>query len=313
MLSARVAQRETLTKSLDDLAEDDPSREAIQTELKELEIVLRNIKDEQRATRKGEKEGHSSRQERDKSDMGGRLAYITLKEEMAATPLSRHARNTLLQEDPYAEPPEVRARTRDLPPSEKRVTEAKKKKKHRKERKREQRKKAEKVGRARGRTGHLTVFGGSPSAPKVQDGWTRVDFVVDSGASATTLPRKVVGESTKLERPVGYSSFRLADGNVVENEGTLRAKAWLMGDETLEIRASVAAIAQPLLSVGQVTSRGNRVILGPKVSYLETNTGKKHRIFLKNGVYVLPVWMDTANNLFELSSHPFAGRGDARL
>ena len=86
-----------------------------------------------------------------------------------------------------------------------------------------------------------------------------------------------------------------------------------MGDETLEIRASVAAIAQPLLSVGQVTSRGNRVILGPKVSYLETNTGKKHRIFLKNGVYVLPVWMDTANNLFELSSHPFAGRGDARL
>ena len=76
MLSARVARRETLTKSLDDLAEDDPSREAIQTELKELEIVLRNIKDEQRATRKGEKEGHSSRQERDKSDMGGRLAYI---------------------------------------------------------------------------------------------------------------------------------------------------------------------------------------------------------------------------------------------
>ena len=53
------------------------------------------------------------------------------------------------------------------------------------------------------------------------------------------------------------------------------------------------------------------MLLGPKGSYLETITGKKHRIFLKNGVYVLPVWMDTANNLFELSTHPFAGRGDA--
>ena len=253
------------------------------------------------------------------------LAEGALKDEVAAAPLSRHARNALLQEDPHAELPEVRARTRTLPPTEKRVTEAKKKKKHRKERKREQRRKAEKAERVKGRVGHLAALSGG-SAPSATPGWTRVDFVVDSGASATTLPRKLLGDRTKLKKPVGYRSFRLADGNVVENrsfrladgnvvenEGTLETKAWLMGDETLEIRASVAAISQPLLSVGQVTSRGNRVLLGVKVSYLETTTGKKHRIFLKNGVYVLPVWMDTANSLFELSPHPFVGRGDARL
>ena len=64
-------------------------------------------------------------------------------------------------------------------------------------------------------------------------GWTRVDFVVDSGASATTLPRKLLGESSKLKEPVGYRSFRLADGSVVANEGTLEAKAWLLGVEGL--------------------------------------------------------------------------------
>ena len=82
--------------------------------------------------------------------------------------------------------------------------------------------------------------------------------MVDSGASATTLPRSLLGERASLKAPVGYHSFRLADGSMVENEGTLEAKAWLMDDEVLELKASVAAISQALLSVGQVTSRGNR-------------------------------------------------------
>ena len=55
------------------------------------------------------------------------------------------------------------------------------------------------------------------------------------------------------------------------------------------------------------------MILGPKVCYLETTAGKKRRIFFKNGVYILPVWMDTSNRLFELAPHPFEGQGDARL
>ena len=163
--------------------------------------------------------------------------------------------------------------------------------------------------------GHLAALGGSTKDQAELGeaaGWTRIDFVVDSGASATTLPRSLLGERTSLKAPVGYHSFRLADGSVVENEGTLEAKAWLMGDEVLELKGLVAAILQALLSVGQVTSRGNRVILGPKVSYLETTTGKKHRIFLKNGVYILPVWMDTSSKLFELRA-PFQGAGRARL
>ena len=78
--------------------------------------------------------------------------------------------------------------------------------------------------------GSLSAFGGntetrSKGATDKYPGWTRVDFVVDSGASATTLPRKLLGETSKLKEPVGYRSFRLADGSVVANEGTLEAKA----------------------------------------------------------------------------------------
>ena len=74
MLSARVARKEDLVKALDDLPEGDPAREATATELQELEVVIKSIKEEQSSTRRGEKAGHSSRQERDKETMGCRRA-----------------------------------------------------------------------------------------------------------------------------------------------------------------------------------------------------------------------------------------------
>ena len=82
------------------------------------------------------------------------MAEKELKDEKAAAPLSRHARSALLEEDPQEELPEPKARTRELPPSEAKVTAAKKAKKHRKERKREKRRKAEKAEKAKGRPQH---------------------------------------------------------------------------------------------------------------------------------------------------------------
>ena len=55
---------------------DDPARENTEAELQELGAVIKSLKEEQTATRRGTKVGHSSRQERDKPEMGGRLAYI---------------------------------------------------------------------------------------------------------------------------------------------------------------------------------------------------------------------------------------------
>ena len=110
-----------------------------------------------------------------------------------------------------------------------------------------------------------------------------------------------------LEEPVGYHGFKLADGSMVPNEGTLSSKAWLLGDEMVQMTMSVANIAQPLLSVGQLVSKGNKVVLSPKVSYVETKTGRTHRIFLRNGVYVLPLWMESSKTAG--GSYPFEGQG----
>ena len=233
-----------------------------------------------------------------------------LKSEMEAAPMSRKARMVLREEEEadFLELPPVTKRTKRLPPSAHKQTPQKKKGKHRRERRREQRRKEEKgkKGGSKG-TGHLGSFSGQVCSTSGQyPGWTRVDFVIDSGASATTIPKKLVG-SAKLGEPIGYRSFKLADGNVVPNEGTLTSKAWMMGQEFVEVRMSVADISQPLLSVGQMVDKGNKVILAPKVSYLQTKSGGIHRIFLRNGVYVLPLWLESSK--MASGPSPFEGQG----
>ena len=76
MLQSRVSRREDLQKALDNMTADNPARENTEAELQELGAVIKNLKEKQTATRRGTKAGHSSRQERDKPEMGGRLAYI---------------------------------------------------------------------------------------------------------------------------------------------------------------------------------------------------------------------------------------------
>ena len=112
---------------------------------------------------------------------------------------------------------------------------------------------------------HVGGFHAVPGCCRGLQGWTRVDFVVDSGASATTLPRKLLGESSKLST----AASDLPTAAWLPTRARLKPKlgCW-------ELRASVAAISQPLLSVGQVTSRGNKVILGPKVCYWRQLRGR---------------------------------------
>jgi hypothetical protein len=79
-----------------------------------------------------------------------------------------------------------------------------------------------------------------------------------------------------------------------------------MGNEVMVVRMSVGGISQPLLSVGQMVNQ----VLPPKVSYLETKGGGIHRIFQRNGVYVLPLWLDSAKMA---PTDPFVGQGHGSL
>ena len=73
MLQSRVSRREDLQKALDNMTADDPVRENTEAELQERGAVIKNLKEEQTATQRGTKAGHSSRQERDKPEMAREL------------------------------------------------------------------------------------------------------------------------------------------------------------------------------------------------------------------------------------------------
>ena len=362
LLSKRIVELEEKRLALDDPSGD---RATLMNEITALELEIQGLKEEQKNLRVKFRQGYSARQEVDKKDMGGRLAYLkegsrkraakkrlqgqserteekianenewrkrfdregsgqkrrvfplaqgVLANELEARPLSKKAKAALLEEEEkdFLELKPVK-RTRTLPLSARAKTPQKQKAKHKRERRREQRRKEEKEQKGKGQgpgkgTGNLASFSGQActSTGGTYPGWTRVDFVIDSGASATTIPKGLVGK-VKLEEPVGYHSFKLADGSMVPNEGTLSSKAWLLGDEMVQMTMSVANIAQPLLSVGQLVSKGNKVVLSPKVSYVETKTGRTHRIFLRNGVYVLPLWMESSKTAG--GSYPFEGQG----
>ncbi|CAJ1336689.1 unnamed protein product, partial [Effrenium voratum] len=253
-------------------------------ELEKLRLELDKAEDEEAGQKGSGKDKHSSRQEADKKALGGRVAYL---KEKLARHLEWHQRfdkpgaGKKLRVFPLAEGELRDEADRAPPPSERKVTMQKKKAKRLRE------------------SAPGTVVGKDSK-------WTRVDFVIDSGASATTIPKGLVGDA-KLGDPVGYHKFKLANGSTVPNEGTLRCKAWLMGDEVVEVRMSVARISQPLLSVGQVVAQGNKVVLAPKISYLETAGGKVHSIFKKNGIYVLPLWLSTEK--VSVAACPFEGQG----
>eukprot|EP00435_Cladocopium_sp_Y103_P011381 s4126_g3.t1 len=224
---------------------------------------------------------------------GGELA-----KDEGCRPLT-HKERRALREEENEELPEVRQRIRSLPPSETKPRSAQQKaSKRRRERRREARKKEAKkdkqqepYGDGEG-TGSLMSL--AAQGPPKKDGypWTRVNFVVDSGASATTIPLSLVGDHRRLDPAVGFEKFRLADGNTVQNKGCLKARAWLQGGETLLATMSVADIHQPLLSVSQLIEKGNTVVMHKDRAYVETASGIKHRVYLRGGVFMLPVWLD---------------------
>ena len=254
LLSKRIGELEEKRLALDDPSGD---RATLMNEITALELEIQGLKEEQKSLRVKFRQGYSARQEVDKKDMGGRLAYLkersrrraakkrlqgqserteekianenewrkrfdregsgqkrrvfplaqgVLANELEARPLSKKAKAALLEEEEkdFLELKPVK-RTRTLPLSARAKTPQKQKAKHKRERRREQRLKEKKTG-GPGGIGHLTSFSGhGDNSSEEYPGWTRIDFVIDSGASATTIPKELVGK-VKLGESVGYHS-----------------------------------------------------------------------------------------------------------
>ena len=118
--------------------------------------------------------------------------------------------------------------------------------------------------------GELTRFDGSAPKPfpPSRNGptgkeWTRVDLIVDSGASDSTLPLGVL-PSVPMTPPRGYKEFAMADGRILPNLGTKTVSMGYQNGKILESNFVVVDSAKPLLSIGKITKMGHTVSMTPE-------------------------------------------------
>ena len=98
--------------------------------------------------------------------------------------------------------------------------------------------------------------------------WEEVEFLVDSGASATVVgPASVKAVSPSDPNP--RKSYRLVDGSLIPNRGE---KSFIgMTEEGLakKPKVQVADVDRALMSVAQIVQNGGRVVFDKKGSYVE--------------------------------------------
>ena len=131
--------------------------------------------------------------------------------------------------------------------------------------------------------------------PRSQDGpqgenWTRVDLV-DSGASDSTLPIGVL-PGHQIGEVRGYKEFSMADGRILPNLGTKKLQMAFQCGRVMTGTFSVVDTSKPLLSVGKLISMGHKVEMNPDgKGWIKLKNGGKIAIYLRNGVWKLPVWI----------------------
>ena len=120
-----------------------------------------------------------------------------------------------------------------------------------------------------------------------------MDIVIDSGSSASMLP---VSVAPKHElRPGGGKTYTSASKTKVQELGTKQLTLGLQDGTSLQSSWEVGEIHRPLASVSKMTAKGNTVIFAPEEkggSWMIDAIGKKTKLHLRGGVYVLPAWVE---------------------
>ena len=91
------------------------------------------------------------------------------------------------------------------------------------------------------------------------ENWTRVDLIVDSGASDSTLPFGVLPDHENGEAR-GYKEFSMADGRSLLNLGTKKLQMAFQCGRIMTGTFSVVDISKPLLSMGKLVSMGKEEV-----------------------------------------------------
>ena len=124
-------------------------------------------------------------------------------------------------------------------------------------------------------------------------------FTVDSGSAVSGIPQDVA-TSVPLKAADGVQSYTSASKHGVTVLGKKEPQAFFQDNSSGRIELKVLdPLKKPLLSVAKI-NKSFRVVLDaldPEGSYLEhKKTGSKIRVYPKQGVFVLPVWLKKGPN-----------------
>ena len=146
----------------------------------------------------------------------------------------------------------------------------------------------------------------------VDAGRERVDIVIDSGSSASMLPVHVAPKHELL--PGANKVYTSASKVKVQELGTNKLTLGLQDGTSLQSSWEVGEIHRPLASVSRMTAKGNTVIFAPEEkggSWMIDAIGKKTKLHLRGGVYVLPAWVEPVKEgrPSRVSTPGFPGQG----
>ena len=126
-----------------------------------------------------------------------------------------------------------------------------------------------------------------------ETGWELLEMTVDSGAPETMIPPQAVevaptAPSESSKRGVVYE---VANGERVPNLGEKRFRASTEEGLVRDLRAQVADINRPLLSVSKLVATGHTIVFGPGGSYIHDPNGDHIWMNEAGGMYTLRLWV----------------------
>ena len=85
--------------------------------------------------------------------------------------------------------------------------------------------------------------------------WEEIEFLVDSGASATVVNTNQI-KAVKASDPDPNKYYKMADGRTIYNKGEKLFRAATDEYRAFKVRSQVADVDKALLRVAQVVDRG---------------------------------------------------------
>ena len=121
--------------------------------------------------------------------------------------------------------------------------------------------------------------------------WEDIEFLVDSGASATVIGEKnvlAVGASA----PDPHRHYKMVDGSLIPHKGSKKCRAVSSEGCDRWFSAEVTDVDKPLLSVALIVAAGCKVIFDRHGSYTEQpDSGEYIELEQTGGLYTLKMWV----------------------